>query len=301
MEKRILGRTNLPITALSYGAMELGKCESDAHAERVLNLVLDEGINYIDTSPEYILSEERIGKAISHRRDEYILSTKCGDLPNSPGYHYEFSKKIMTDNIENSLRLLKTDYIDIWQLHGATPMHFATGEADEAFEVMKDMKKAGKVRFLGVTMRHGRPYESAYPVDSTYFYAPVFAQYECLDMMQIVYSGMARGPENILEGIAKKGKGIVARSALNRFKPQDYDALWESARMNQLLESGDTRSDFLLRFAMSHPYITTCLIGSKNEEHIKANIAAARRGALPDRLYQEAKYRLEKPYTLMNL
>ena len=85
LEKRTLGTTEMEVTVLGYGAMELrgaprGPEISDADAGRVLNAVLDAGINYIDTSPDYGLSEERIGKFIAHRRDEYFLASKCGCL-----------------------------------------------------------------------------------------------------------------------------------------------------------------------------------------------------------------------------
>ena len=77
MEKRKLGNTGLAITALGYGAMELQEVD-EPQAARLLNVALDGGINYIDTSPDYGLSEDHIGKAIAHRRGEFILASKCG-------------------------------------------------------------------------------------------------------------------------------------------------------------------------------------------------------------------------------
>ena len=117
MEKKPLGKTGLSVTRLAYGGMELGPV-SEATAVTLLNRVLDEGINYIDTSPEYANSEYFIGKAISHRRDEYILATKCCDNMRGNGPMYTFDQKTVLENVEESLRLLKTDYIDILQIHG---------------------------------------------------------------------------------------------------------------------------------------------------------------------------------------
>ncbi|MEC8910513.1 MAG: aldo/keto reductase, partial [Chloroflexota bacterium] len=87
--RRILGRTNLQVTTLGFGAMELrggqnGPSLSDDDAEKLLNQVLDKGINFIDTSIDYGRSEELIGKCISHRRSEYVLASKCGCVPNAP-------------------------------------------------------------------------------------------------------------------------------------------------------------------------------------------------------------------------
>lgn len=107
MEKKLLGKTGLSMTRLAYGAMELGHV-SESAAAALLNRVLDEGINYIDTSPEYANSEHFIGKAISHRRDEYILATKCCDNMRGNGPLYTFDRRTVLENVEESLRLLKT-------------------------------------------------------------------------------------------------------------------------------------------------------------------------------------------------
>jgi aryl-alcohol dehydrogenase-like predicted oxidoreductase len=299
MEKRILGRTGLEVFPLAYGAMELNRCKNDAEAEAILNQVLDLGINYIDTSPEYATSEDRIGKAIAKRRGEYILATKCGDLEGN--FHYEFSRKVMIDNLENSLRRMKTDHVDIWQLHGATPMHFPNGQKEEAFQVMKEMQQQGKVRFLGVTMRHGRDYEDCCPTESSYFYAPFFAKLDPIDMIQLVYGGMCRTCEHIITPISRAGRAIIARSGVKWFKPKLYDSIWEEKRMGELVQRGDDQKGFLLRFVISHPDITAPVIGTINPEHLKKNVESINRGPLPENVYREAKYRLPKPYTEMNL
>lgn len=108
LPKRTLGRTGLEVTALGYGAMELrgapvGAEVDEAAAERVLNAVLDAGINFIDTSIDYGLSEERIGKYIAHRRSEYYLASKCGCVPGKQGQHVHTAENIRA-GVENSLR-----------------------------------------------------------------------------------------------------------------------------------------------------------------------------------------------------
>ena len=89
LPKRELGRTGLQVTMLGYGAMELrgaprARASTDHQADTIINAVLDSGINYIDTSVDYGLSEERIGRYISHRRDSYYLASKCGCLVGAP-------------------------------------------------------------------------------------------------------------------------------------------------------------------------------------------------------------------------
>lgn len=134
MEKKPLGKTGLSVTRLAYGGMELGPV-SEATAVTLLNRVLDEGINYIDTSPEYANSEYFIGKAISHRRDEYILATKCCDNMRGNGPMYTFDQKTVLENVEESLRLLKTDYIDILQIHGVLPDFWRAAKTEKLWRL----------------------------------------------------------------------------------------------------------------------------------------------------------------------
>src|SRR6266487_6264334 len=131
MQRRILGRTGLEVTQVSYGAMEIrgkriwgGRPVTDEQAERILNAVLDAGINFIDSAYDYGLSEEYIGRFISHRRGEYYLATKCGCTVVDAGDHDEtphvWTRDNLLHNIETSLRRMKTDYVDVWQLHNPT-------------------------------------------------------------------------------------------------------------------------------------------------------------------------------------
>ena len=129
--KRELGRTGLEVTTLGYGAMELrgaprARDITEAQAETILNKVLDAGINYIDTSIDYGLSEERIGRYISHRRTEYHLASKCGCLVGAPptprgqrGQHV-FTRDNVVAGVEQSLVRMKTDYLTSCS---STPRH----------------------------------------------------------------------------------------------------------------------------------------------------------------------------------
>src|SRR3954453_7410743 len=119
---RQLGRTGLQVTMLGYGAMELrggarGRPIDDEQAYRILNAVLDAGVNYIDTSIDYGVSEERIGRYISHRRSEYYLASKCGCLVGAPtapvgqvSPHF-YTRDNIIAGVEQSLARMKTDYL----------------------------------------------------------------------------------------------------------------------------------------------------------------------------------------------
>jgi len=124
---RALGRTGAEVTVLGYGAMELrgeprGPALEDVAAGRLLNAVLDEGITLIDTSIDYGRSEELIGRYLSSRRDEYFLASKCGCLPTTPGdatppYPHDYSAANVRAGVEQSLRRLQTDHLDLVQVH----------------------------------------------------------------------------------------------------------------------------------------------------------------------------------------
>src|ERR1700756_4647244 len=126
--QRELGRTGLPVTVLGYGAMELrgsprGRDVTEVQAETILNAALDAGINYIDTSIDYGVSEERIGRYISHRRSEYFLASKCGcpgGAPTGPGGQvstHVYTRDNVIAGVEQSLVRMKTGHLDVVQFH----------------------------------------------------------------------------------------------------------------------------------------------------------------------------------------
>ena len=155
IERRQLGRTGLFVTVLGFGAMDLGGPPaaneiSDADAGQVLNAVLDAGINFIDTAICYGTSEARIGQAISHRRNEFILATKCGCQPgkpmSTPNIHTAANIRA---GVEHSLRMMRTDYLDIVQFHQSLDRE--TWESEGALDELLKMKAEGKLRFIGVS------------------------------------------------------------------------------------------------------------------------------------------------------
>lgn len=290
MEKRILGRTGLKIMPLGFGGMELHHLDQQ-QANNLLNIALDNGINYVDTSPEYPRSEELIGNTISHRRNEFVLATKCGDNMTGVGPAYIFDRKTCMENLENSLRLLKTDHIDVWQLHAVMPEYIVNGEADDVIECMLEAKKAGKVRFLGATIKNGRREEERYPAEFGYNGIKEFMKWSVLDVIQIVYGGLTRKSELRIEKAAERGIGIVARGVIKKYK-NNYDEMYECSKISELFEANETRNDFLIRFALSNQGISGVVVGTKDPNHLVQNIKALGKGILSKEISAEAKRKL---------
>ena len=150
-----LGRTGLDVTRLGYGSMGLRGprtwgvrvVEEDA-AERMLHAVLDAGINLIDTAPDYGLSEARIGRYLSSRRQEFYLATKCGCVYTQHDDHLQIDHlwevDIVRRNLETSLQRMQTDYIDILQFHGGDA---ETLQRQGLIQLLEDFRSQGLIRF----------------------------------------------------------------------------------------------------------------------------------------------------------
>ena len=235
MEKRKLGRTGLEVTQLAYGAMEIrgrriwdGRPVEDVQAERILNAVLDAGVNFIDTANDYGRSEEYIGRYISSRRDEYYLATKCGCHVVNKGDHddtpHVWTRENLLHNIETSLKRMKTDYVDIWQLHNPST---AQVEQGKLIAVMEEVKKTGKVRHISIS--------STLPDIVAYIAWGVF------DSFQIPYSALQRQHEDVISDAAASGAGVIIRGGVARGEPgaglgaDDSWAVWKKAGLDELI------------------------------------------------------------------
>jgi aryl-alcohol dehydrogenase-like predicted oxidoreductase len=292
LQTRTLGRTNLSVTALGYGAMELrgaprGREVTPDQAQTVLNAVLDAGINIIDTSIDYGQSEEMIGRFIAGRRGEYVLATKCGCVvgapPAPPGERnpHIFTRENIVAGVNQSLARMKTDYIDVLQFH-ASPSREMLEEHD-AIQTVLDLKREGKIRFVGMS--------GTLPNLEDHIAMGVF------DVFQIPYSALQREHEEVISRAARAGAGIVIRGGVARGGPAEdkkqSDAIdqWEKAQLDDLLD-GMSRMEFMLRFTLSHPDLHTTIVGTINPHHLQDNLNAASKGPLPSDVYEEAKKRL---------
>jgi aryl-alcohol dehydrogenase-like predicted oxidoreductase len=303
LPRSTLGRTGLEVTKLGYGAMELRGTDhfprlSPAEASAILNAVLDRGINYIDTSPDYGYSEELIGRHLAHRRDEFFLASKCGcpveppDLPHAQRKPHSFTCENIRAGVEQSLKRMQTDFLDVVQFH-ISPARSVLEENDSIAE-LEALRREGKVRFIGMS--------GTAPELSEHIEMGVF------DVFQIPYSLVEREHESLIHEAAGRGAGIVIRGGVARgviVKDEsiidDYPDFLRAgfrARRQRWLEAaaedllGDmTPMEFMLRFTISHPDMSTTIVGTANPAHLEHNVEVAARGPLPQDLYEAARKR----------
>jgi aryl-alcohol dehydrogenase-like predicted oxidoreductase len=286
LPKRTLGLTGLEVTQLGFGTAYSGEVD-DEQAERVLNSVLDAGINFIDTAPDYEGSEERIGRYISHRRDEFFLATKCGCniAPNGEGLDpgHLWTADRLRRNIDQSLSRMKTDHVDILQMHNPSVEEVERGEL---LQVLEEIRRAGKTRLIGIS--------------STAPDLLTFAETRAFDTFQVPYSALERRHEQMLHKVTEYGAGVIIRGgvAQGRRGSDERWAKWDRARLDEIAE-GVNRYEFVLRFTLTHPACHTAIVGTSNLDHLRVNIAAAKAGPLSSGVYSEARERMaqigEKP------
>jgi aryl-alcohol dehydrogenase-like predicted oxidoreductase len=300
LSRRPLGRTGTDVTILGFGAMELrgepsGPAISADEAGRVLNAVLDGGINLIDTSVDYGRSEELIGRYLRGRRDEYFLASKCGcplQVPAgaTPPYAHDYRPANVRANVEQSLRRLGTDRLDLVQVH-MSPSR-AQLEADETVATLQALRDEGKLRFIGMS--------GILPHLADHLEMGVF------EVFQIPYSAVQREHEDLITAAAAAGAGTLIRGGVARGGPaEDKEwrqgplglprgeghSRWQSAGLDELLD-GMSPLEFMLRFTLSHPGLSTAIVGTSSADHLRGNLAMAEKGPLPADLYAEARQRL---------
>ena len=294
MNRRPLGNTGLEVSKLGIGLAEIGMHLSPAEQSRaavVLNTALDNGVNLLDTAACYGNSEELIGDAVSHRRDEYILATKCGHVAGDEKGE-AWTGPTVARSIDRSLRRLKTDRVDIVQLHSCAVDVLEKGEVIRALE---DAREAGKTRFISYS---GDNEAAAWAVDSG-----IFATLQTT--LNLVDQNARRG---LLEAAHNAGMGVIIKRPIangiwggGTDQPRAtsrYDDINERvmAMMNAGPVAGapDDRILLALGFTFAHPQVDTAIVGTTNPDHLLSNIELINSGlGLADGVVEELYRRFD--------
>lgn len=298
MEYRLLGRTGVKVTPLCLGAMMFGSWGNNDHADaiRIIHRALDAGINFIDTADVYSggTSEEIVGKAIEGRRDDVFLATKFfmpmnPDDPNQSGG----SRRWIIREVENSLRRLNTDYIDLYQVHRPSP----DTDVEETLGALTDLVRQGKVRYIGSSSYSGSQIVEAQ-------WAARERNLERFVTEQPPYSILARGiEEDVLPTVQRHGMGTLSYSPLaggwlsGRWRKDSASSPTSSARpsarfdmtrfanqrkldlvedLAQLAEeSGLSLIELAIAFVINHPGITSAIVGPRTMAQLESYLPAA--------------------------
>ncbi|MBV9311600.1 MAG: aldo/keto reductase [Solirubrobacterales bacterium] len=298
MNTRTLGSTGVHVTPLCLGAMMFGGWGNPDHDDsvRIIHRALDAGINFIDTADVYSRgeSEEIVGKALAGRRENVVLATKVhgtmGDDPNQFGN----SRRWIIAEVENSLRRLRTDWIDLYQIHRPEP----GTDIDDTLSALSDLVHAGKVRYIGSsTFPASQIVEAQWVADRR-----GHQRFRC---EQPPYSILTRGIErDVLPTCQRYGMGVICWSPLGggwltgRYRkgqelpdsrraqrlpgrydmsiPENQRKLEAADALAQLAdESGLSLIELAIAFTIRHPAVTSAIIGPRTVEHLESQLGAA--------------------------
>jgi aryl-alcohol dehydrogenase-like predicted oxidoreductase len=303
MEHRKLGSTGVSVSPLCLGAMMFGAWGNTDHEDsiRVIHRALDAGINFIDTADVYSRgeSEEIVGKALAGgRRDSVVLATKVhGTMHDEDPNQFGNSRRWIVTEVENSLRRLKTDWIDLYQIHRPE----LDTDIDETLGALSDLVHAGKVRYIGsstfpahqiveaqwVSERRGRERfvceQPPYSMLIRRIEGDVLPVCEKYSLGVIPWSPLAGG---WLSGRYRKGGDSPGASRRAQMIPQRYDmslpanqAKLEAAdALGALAEqSGMSLIEMALAFVTTHPAVTAAIIGPRTMEQLESQLPALER------------------------
>ncbi|MER7208131.1 aldo/keto reductase [Streptosporangium sp. NPDC000239] len=297
MQYRTLGRTGVQVSSLALGAMNFGQIGRTTQEEvtAIVDAALDGGINVIDTADMYSAgeSEEMVGKAVAGRRDDIVLATKAAMPMGEERNHRGGSRRWLVTALDDSLRRLGVDHVDLYQIHRWDP----SADDEETLSALTDLRRAGKIRYFG---------SSTFPA-----YRIVQAQWAAREnhlgryvTEQPSYSILQRGVETHVLPVAEQyGLGVLAWSPLasgwlsgairegreittsrSTFMPQRFDTAIPAnrARLDAVErlakvadEAGLTMIQLALGFVTAHPAVTCALIGPRTLDHLRSQLDAA--------------------------
>jgi aryl-alcohol dehydrogenase-like predicted oxidoreductase len=288
MEKRRLGKTDMDVSVLGFGGSEIGyENASRETVAELLNSALDAGLNVIDTAECYHNSEELIGEAVSNRRSEFYLFTKCGH-PHGFGERADWSKDPILESIQRSLRRLKTDKIDIVQLHSCSEAELRKGDAVDALQTARDR---GYTRYIGYS---GDSHAARFAVETGAF-----------DTLQTSINIADQEAIKLTLPLAREKKmGVIAKRPIANaawktgHRPIDsyhheYFERLRKLNYDFLLDEVERSVSIALRFTLSIPAVHTAIVGTKNPDRWKENAKLLEEGALNETTFNKIRERWE--------
>ena len=286
MERRQFGKTDMTVSVLGFGGAEIGfEGADDATVSALLHDALDAGLNVIDTAECYVDSEEKIGRALSGRRNDFYLFTKCGH-PEGAGTTPNWRPESLLASMERSLQRLQTDCVDLIQLHSCDESDLRQGDVIAALQTMKSK---GQTRYLGYS---GDGQAALYAIECGAFdtlqTSANLADQECIDLT------LSKAKEHNIGVIAKRP---IANAAwryptlpANAYH-QDYWKRLQALKYDFLSSDPETIAETALRFTLGLPAVGTMIVGTKNPKRWRENAEVVAKGALPREQFEAIRRR----------
>jgi aryl-alcohol dehydrogenase-like predicted oxidoreductase len=289
MEKRRLGKTDMEVSVLGFGGAEIGYERASAQTVAdLLNSALDAGLNVIDTAECYYNSEELIGQAVGNRRTDFYLFTKCGH-PHGMESSANWSKTSILESVQRSLQRLKTDRVDLLQLHSCSEAELKKGEVIDALQTSRDK---GYTRYIGYS---GDSHAAHFAVQSGAF-----------DVLQTSINIADQEAIDLTVPLAReKQMGVIAKRPIanaawkSGHRPIDsyHHEYWERLRkLNYSFLRGELNKSVsaALRFALTVPGVHTAIVGTKKPERWRENARLLDAGPLPKPEFEAIRERWEE-------
>lgn len=286
MEKRKFGKTDMSVSVLGFGGAEIGfnPNQTQTDVNELLNSALDAGLNLIDTAAGYLKSEQMIGEAVGKRRKDFYLITKCGALDGFT--RSDWSKKGILETIETSLRNLKTDYLDIAQLHSCDAETLRRGDAIEG---LQRAQEKGYTRYIGYS---GDNDDAKFAIEMDVF-----------DSLQTSVSVADQTPiDGNIKRAVEKGLGVIAKRPIanavwrHKEKPSEsyHHEYWDRIQKlkfdftNKSLEEATATA---LRFTLSIPGVDVAIVGTTQPKRWQENANYVAEGNLSNEEYEAIRER----------
>jgi aryl-alcohol dehydrogenase-like predicted oxidoreductase len=288
MEKRHLGRTDMEVSVLGFGGSEIGYERASAETvAKLLNSALDAGLNVIDTAECYYNSEELIGQAVAKRRSEFHLFTKCGH-PHGMESGADWSKASILESAKRSLQRLKTDRLDLLQLHSCSEAELRKGEVIDALQTARD---TGHTRYIGYSGdNHAAKFAVECGAFDTLQTSINIADQEAIDSIVPLARAKQMGV------IAKRPIANAAWKTGHRPIDSYHHEYWERLRkLNYDFLRGDLNKSIsiALRLTLSVPGVHTAIVGTKRPERWSENARLLEAGPLSELKFQSIRERWE--------
>jgi aryl-alcohol dehydrogenase-like predicted oxidoreductase len=282
MQYRTLGRTGIQVSPYALGTLMFATAMGNAPADsaRIIGKALDAGINFVDTADVYGDSEDVVGKALVGRRDDVVLATKFSRPIGQHPHHQGASRRWIVTAVENSLRRLRTDHIDLYQLHLPDPRT----DIEETLSALTDLIRAGKVRAIGashtpasgiveaqwVAERRGlarfHTEQPAYSILSRGIEREILPTAQRFGMGTLVWGSLGQG---LLTGRVRKNQANDLRRAATFQHLNDERRLDAVERLIPLAaEAGLPMTHLAMAFTVAHPGVTSALIGVRTMAHL---------------------------------